>query len=82
MNEKNSRSRGQNVYVLILDNQLLGVWTNLLKLCRDRNEIENFVSYSKISKDIAIMRQNGDDKPILEVKTTDKIYKIHSQPLI
>jgi hypothetical protein len=76
------RPKGQNVYILVLDNQILGVWTNLTKLCVDRNAIENFVSYSKISKDIAIMRQNGEDKPILEVKTTDKIYKIHSQPLI
>lgn len=82
MNDTNSRSKGQNVYALTCDNEIIGIWTNLSKLCTDRNLIEKFVSYSKLSKEIAIMRQNGMDKPILEVTTKDKIYKIHAQVLI
>lgn len=44
--------RGRRVYVLFKGNELVGVWSNLLYLCKEMKEERNapFPSYSTLSK--------------------------------
>ena len=77
------KPKGQKVYLLIHDASVIGVWTNLKHLCIDRSKVEPFVSYSKISKDIATLRHDGTEMPILEIVTKEgKVYKIQPEYLL
>ena len=73
---------GRKVYVLSSECQIIGVWTNLKYLCRDRCEIERFASYSKLSKEIAELRKSDEQSNILTVNTKDgKTYQIKIEML-
>jgi hypothetical protein len=66
-----SVEKGRKVYVLVSNCQILGVWTNLKYLCRDRQILGFFPSYSKLSKEIALIRNNAVETPVLDVTTKD-----------
>ena len=72
-----SVEKNRKIYIMLSDGEVLGAWTNLKYLCRDRNTEGVFPSYSKLSKDIAALRSEGHETPILDVKTKDgKTYQI------
>jgi hypothetical protein len=76
------KPKGQKVYVLSANCEIIGVWTNLKQMCIDRALIEKFPSYSKLSKDVATLRNESDDLPVLEIKTKDgKAYQIKTEKL-
>ena len=69
--------KGRVIYILTFEFRIIGSWTNLRQLCIDRNEIEEFASYSKLSKEIAELRKNDEQTDILTVNTKDgKTYEI------
>ena len=69
--------KGRVIYILTFEYRILGSWTNLKQLCIDRNEIEKFASYSKLSKEIAELRKSDEQADILTVNTKDgKTYEI------
>jgi hypothetical protein len=74
-NHKTSRGalKGHSVYVLINECNVLGTWTNLKHLCNDMSEKTEFVSYSKLSKEVATLRKNGTDTGKLEFTTKDGV---------
>ena len=72
MNTDTKDKRKQKVYCLILDNQVLGVWTNLKKLTFELNEKTVFVSYGKLSKDVLKLRNEGIEEGSLIFTTKDK----------
>ncbi|MBL7815209.1 MAG: hypothetical protein JNL70_09370 [Saprospiraceae bacterium] len=72
-----SVEKNRKIYILLFEGTVLGAWTNLKYLCRDRNTEGVFPSYSKLSKDIAALRNEGNDTPVLSIKTKDsKEYQI------
>ena len=68
-----SVEKGRKVYVLTKECQVLGVWTNLKYLCHDRKSIGTFPSYSKLSKEIALLRSQNVETPTLNVLTKDDV---------
>ena len=70
--------KNRKVYVLSLNNEILGVWTNLKHLCNDMlMSGVQFSSYSKLSKELSDQRKEETEKNMLEVTTKDgKQYKI------
>jgi hypothetical protein len=77
LKENIKEKRKIRVYVLTSECQVIGIWTNLLKLCTDRNEIEKFPSYSKLSKEIALLRKDGAIADKLDFTTKwGKVYTI------
>lgn len=70
--------KDRKVYVLSLNCEILGVWTNLKHLCIDMlNTGVQFSSYSKLSKELSEQRKQDIEKNVLEVSTKDgKLYKI------
>ena len=69
--------KGRVIYILTSECKILGSWTNLKQLCIDRNEVEKFASYSKLSKEIAELRKTDEQTDILTVNTKDgKTYQI------
>jgi hypothetical protein len=68
---KMSVEKNRKVYILLSEGSILGAWTNLKYLCRDRNTEGSFPSYSKLSKDIAALRSESDETPVLTIKTKD-----------
>ncbi len=76
------KPKGQKVYILSFECEILGAWTNLKQMCIDRSLIENFTSYSKLSKDVAQLRNQNEEIPTLEIKTKDfKAYQIKIEKL-
>ena len=74
--------KGRLIYVLLQEGQVVGTWTNLKHLCTDMGEKENFISYSKLSKEAADQRKQGDEIPTMEFTTKDgKTYMIQPQKL-
>lgn len=74
-NHKTSRGalKGHSVYVLINECNVIGTWTNIKHLCSDMAEKTEFVSYSKISKEIANLRKEGMTTGKLEFTTKDNV---------
>ena len=69
--------RGRLVYILIFDNTIVGTWTNLKQLCEAVGDKETFISYSKLSKEVAEYRRNGVHTPELTFLTKDdKTYTV------
>lgn len=64
--------KGRFVYILMREGQIIGTWSNLKHLCDDMNKTENFISYSKLSKETAEHRRNGDNTPLLSFTTKDE----------
>ncbi len=76
------KQKGQKVYVLSANCQVLGVWTNLKQLCYDRLQIEKFASYSTLSKVVAQMKKDNDESFTFEVATKDgKTYQLKMEIL-
>lgn len=72
-----SVEKNRKIYIMLSEGEILGAWTNLKYLCRDRNTEGEFPSYSKLSKEIAALRGEGVEMPVLDVKTKDgKTYQI------
>ena len=70
-----SIEKNRKVYILLSDCEILGVWTNLKYLCDAHDDIR-FPSYSKLSKDIAILRKEGTENPCIHFETKTKKYQI------
>jgi hypothetical protein len=71
--------KGRVIYILLSECTVLGSWTNLKQLC---NDTEGFISYSKLSKEIATLRKDGLETPAFELKTKDgKAYQIKVEKL-
>lgn len=74
--------KGRIIYILLFECQILGTWRNLRQLCKDRNEIENFASYSKLSKEVALIRKDENALQQIEVITKQaKSYQIKIEVL-
>jgi hypothetical protein len=73
--------RGRIIYILLTDCTVLGTWTNLKQLCTDM-DTEGFISYSKLSKEIATIRKDGLETPVFDIKTKiGKAYQIKVEKL-
>jgi hypothetical protein len=76
------KPKGQKVYVLLSNSEVIGVWSNLKHLCIEMNSDSPFCSYSKLSKDISKLRNEGNETGILKFKVKDeKDYTIDIQYL-
>ncbi|MEY4906162.1 MAG: hypothetical protein RLZZ292_3977 [Bacteroidota bacterium] len=74
--------KGRLIYILISEHEVVGTWHRLRTLCNDRSQLETFPSYSKLSKDIAIQRNEGNERPTLVFTTKDgKSYTIQVDTL-
>ena len=73
LQENNKEKRKVRVYALTSNCQVIGIWTNLYKLCTDRNKVGKFPSYSKLSKEIALLRQTNANIDKLEFTTKDNL---------
>lgn len=72
-----AKIRQRKVYILFSStHELLGVWTNLKYLCNDMGKIELFVSYSKLSKEIAELRKAGEVTELSITTKDEKAYQI------
>jgi hypothetical protein len=65
--------KGKFVYILLSNCEVVGTWTNLKHLCNDMSEKTEFVSYSKLSKEVATLRKNGMDTGKLDFTTKDGV---------
>lgn len=63
--------KGRIIYILLSDTNVLGSWTNLKQLCNDMKN-NGFVSYSKLSKEIATIRKDGNETPLILLKNKDE----------
>jgi hypothetical protein len=63
--------KGRLIYVLLSEQEIVGTWHRLRTLCNDRNAIEVFPSYSKLSKEVALQRAEGNERPTLSFTTKD-----------
>lgn len=63
--------KGRLIYILLSDKEVVGTWHRLRTLCIDRAKVEPFPSYSKLSKDVAAQRNEGNERPTLTFTTKD-----------
>lgn len=74
--------KGRLVYVLLTEGVVVGTWVTLTTLCEEMNTNEPFASYSKLSKDIAKSRREGNLTPAISFTTKEgKSYTLKVESL-
>jgi hypothetical protein len=66
-----TKIKGHLVYILLHEQQIIGTWSNLKHLCDDVKKDKEFISYSKLSKEIAAIRRDGIEVDCLDFTTRE-----------
>jgi hypothetical protein len=66
-----TKIKGHLVYILLYEQEIIGTWSNLKHLCVDMIVHEEFTSYSKLSKDISMLRRDGTEVTSLDFTTRE-----------
>lgn len=66
-----SPKKGTFIFILISEQIIIGTWISLNQLCREMKEQGAFASYSKLSKDLLKMRQDGAETGSLHFTTKE-----------
>ncbi len=66
-----TKIKGHLVYILLQEQEIIGTWSNLKHLCDDMSVREEFTSYSKLSKEVSVLRRDGIEITSLNFTTRE-----------
>lgn len=78
-----AETKGRKIYILLSENDVVGLWSNLLSLTRDFNNGSTLLSYHKIYRHLKTHLDNDDVKTFCYdfIFTDGKQYRIKVENL-